>query len=233
MIYIFDVDGTLTKSRNVIDPKFKTFFEYFIQTNRVWLISGSDKDKTIEQVGFNIWGGVERAYQCSGNQLYQNGELIKENEFQLSAYLKDLLEKFLKDSEYPHRYGNHIEERPGMVNFSIVGRNCTQEQRDDYYKWDLESKERENFAWEIRTRYGWLDAVVGGEISIDIYNKGQDKGQIVNDVDDVFTFFGDRLEKGGNDYSVAKAVLDKRLQGNKFHHVKSWKDTEKLLHSLI
>ena len=47
MIYIFDVDGTLTKPRNVIDPKFKTFFEAFIQKNRVWLISGSDKDKTI------------------------------------------------------------------------------------------------------------------------------------------------------------------------------------------
>jgi len=29
MIYIFDIDGTLTPSRNVIDPKFKTFFEHF------------------------------------------------------------------------------------------------------------------------------------------------------------------------------------------------------------
>ena len=48
MIYIFDVDGTLTQSRNVIDPKFKTFFQAFIKKNRVWLISGSDKDKTIE-----------------------------------------------------------------------------------------------------------------------------------------------------------------------------------------
>ena len=233
MIYIFDVDGTLTKSRNVIDPKFKTFFEAFLQKNRVWLISGSDKDKTIEQVGFNIWGGVERAYQCSGNQLYQNGELIKENEFQLSAYLKTLLEKFLEESKYEYRFGNHIEERPCMVNFSIVGRNCNQEHRSFYYLWDQIYKEREQFAWEIRTRYGWLDAVVGGEISIDIYNKGQDKGQIVNDVDDNFTFFGDKLDPGGNDYPIMKAVLDKRLKGNKFHHVKSWEDTKEILHSLI
>ena len=233
MIYIFDVDGTLTKSRNVIDPKFKTFFEAFIKSNRVWLISGSDKDKTIEQVGFNIWLGAERSYQCSGNQLYQGGDLIKENKFELPIAARMCLEKFLKDSEYPYRYGNHIEERPGMINFSIVGRNCTQEQRDDYYRWDLENKEREKFAWEIRERYIGLDAVVGGEISIDIYNKGQDKGQIVEDVDDKFTFFGDRLEPGGNDYPVMKAIIDKKLKGNKFHHVKSWKDTEKILHSLV
>ena len=232
MIYIFDVDGTLTKSRNVIDPKFKTFFEAFIQKNRVWLISGSDKDKTIEQVGFNIWGGVERVYQCSGNQLYIDGELIRENKFE-HEYLDGLLEDFLERSSYEYRYGNHIEKRPGMVNFSVVGRNCTQEQRDQYFIWDLRHKEREEFAWEIRERYPWMDAVVGGEISIDIYNKGQDKGQIVDDIDDKFTFFGDRLEPGGNDYPVMKAVIDKKIKGNKFHHVKNWEDTKKILHSLV
>lgn len=232
MIYIFDVDGTLTKSRNVIDPKFKTFFEYFIKKNRVWLISGSDKDKTVEQIGHNIWGGVERVYQCSGNQLYIDGELIRENTFSY-PYLNGLLKIFLEQSKYPYRYGNHIEERPGMINFSVVGRKCNQVQRDAYYKWDLENKERESFAWEIRERYPWIDAVIGGEISIDIYNKGEDKGQIVADVDDNFTFFGDRLEKGGNDYPVAREVVKQKLKNQKFHHVKSWKDTEKILHSLV
>ena len=74
MIYIFDVDGTLTKSRNKMDLSFAQFFYDFTEHNRVWLISGSDKDKTIEQVGRTIWHKVERAYQCSGNQLFQNGK---------------------------------------------------------------------------------------------------------------------------------------------------------------
>ena len=117
MIYIFDVDGTLTKSRNKMDLSFAQFFYDFIEHNRVWLISGSDKDKTIEQVGGTIWHKVERAYQCSGNQLFQNGRLIKENKFELPIQARVCLEAFLEESKYPHRYGNHIEERPGMVNF--------------------------------------------------------------------------------------------------------------------
>ena len=48
MIYIFDIDGTLTPSRNPINPVFKTFFQHFVKNNRVWLVTGSDKDKTIE-----------------------------------------------------------------------------------------------------------------------------------------------------------------------------------------
>ena len=31
MIYIFDVDGTLTPSRGLINPTFKTFFQAFAQ----------------------------------------------------------------------------------------------------------------------------------------------------------------------------------------------------------
>lgn len=228
MIYIFDVDGTLTKSRNVIDPKFKTFFEHFISKNRVWLISGSDKDKTIEQLGHNIWGSVERAYQCSGNQLYEKGELVRENKFN-HPYVLTLLEHFLINSEYKKQYGNHIEERPGMVNFSVVGRNCSQKQREEYFEWDKVNKEREKFVWEITQRYPWLDATVGGEISIDIYNRGEDKGQIVQDVDSNFTFFGDRLEPGGNDYPVLRENISKKLKGNKFHQVKNWQETLNIL----
>ena len=232
MIYIFDVDGTLTKSRNKMDLSFAQFFYDFTEHNRVWLISGSDKDKTIEQVGGTIWHKVERAYQCSGNQLFQNGKLIKENKFELPIQAEVCLEAFLKDSKYPHRFGNHIEKRPGMVNFSVVGRDCTQEQREEYFKWDKKNREREFNAWEIRERFNFLDAVVGGEISIDIYNKGQDKGQILKDIDDNFTFFGDKLDQGGNDYPIHREIIKRKLKGNKTHHVKGWKDTQELLYSI-
>ena len=94
MIYIFDVDGTLTPSRNPMDKEFKDFFKKFIKKKRVWLISGSDKDKTIEQVGEDIWTNVERVYQSSGNQLWVKGELKYQYEFKTEDYLKELLEMF-------------------------------------------------------------------------------------------------------------------------------------------
>ena len=121
-----------------------------------------------------------------------------------------------------------------MVNFSTVGRDCNQEQRDAYFKWDNENKEREGIAWEITQRYPWLDATVGGEISIDIYRKGEDKGQILNDLNgEKFTFFGDKLQPGGNDYAILKENINRKLEGNKFHEVKSWKDTRDLLYSIM
>ena len=232
MIYIFDVDGTLTPSRNPMDKEFKDFFKKFIKKKRVWLISGSDKDKTIEQVGEDIWTSVERAYQSSGNQLWVKGELKYQYEFKTEDYLKELLEMFLDKSEYPHRYGNHIEERPGALNFSVVGRDCTQEQREHYAKWDDKHQERKDFAWEIKERYPWLDAVVGGEISIDIYEKFKDKGQIVKDIRGKFEFFGDRLYPGGNDFAIQQEIIIQKRKGCKTHPVKTWRDTEKLLHSI-
>ena len=233
MIYIFDVDGTLTPSRNPMDKDFKDFFKKFLKKKRVWLISGSDKDKTIEQVGKDVWTNVERVYQSSGNQLWVKGELKYQYEFKTEDYLKELLKIFLDKSEYPHRYGNHIEERPGALNFSVVGRDCTQEQREHYAKWDDKHQERKDFAWEIKERYPWLDAVVGGEISIDIYEKFKDKGQIVKDIRGKFEFFGDRLYPGGNDFAVQQEIVSQKRKGCKTHPVKTWRDTEELLHSII
>ena len=50
MKYIFDVDGTLTPSRQKLDPNFLIFFNSFALANDVYLVTGSDRDKTIEQI---------------------------------------------------------------------------------------------------------------------------------------------------------------------------------------
>ena len=53
--YAFDVDGTLTPSRGIIDKGFEKYFLEFCKNNKVFLITGSDHEKTIEQVGIEIW----------------------------------------------------------------------------------------------------------------------------------------------------------------------------------
>ena len=62
--YVFDVDGTLTPSRGLIDPEFKAFFNAFCLFNDVYLVTGSDRDKTIEQVGEDTYNLCKRVYQC-------------------------------------------------------------------------------------------------------------------------------------------------------------------------
>ena len=50
MIYIFDVDGTLTPSRAMMDREFAKFFLKFVEENEVYLITGSDREKTLQQI---------------------------------------------------------------------------------------------------------------------------------------------------------------------------------------
>ena len=235
MIYIFDIDGTLTPSRNSIDKDFEKQFINFCKYHTVWLVTGSDKEKSIEQLGEKAWLAADRAYQCCGNQLWINGKLDKQTEWSSPEYLDNMLKLFLERSNYPHRFGNHIEKRIGMVNFSVVGRNCTQEQRNAYFEWDKVNEERKDFAAELVSRFPWLDATIGGEISIDIYERGADKGQILDDLLDGenFSFFGDNLQPGGNDYALELASIQKKLKGNEFYHVKSWRDTKNLLYSIM
>ena len=144
----------------------------------------------------------------------------------------------IKYSKYYHRAGNHIEDRGSMVNFSIVGRNCTQEQREDYFKWDNEVNERKNISNNIKSTWTKLDAVLGGQISIDIYPKGMDKSQIFNIIEqerlvkpDEYIFIGDRTEKGGNDYPLA--LLMDNTDNCDFYQTDGWEQTQKILESII
>lgn len=47
-------------------------------------------------------------------------------------------------------------------------------------------------------------AVVGGEISIDIFKRGCDKSQIRKQIEGDAVYFGDHCFPGGNDYAISK-----------------------------
>ena len=206
MNYLFDVDGTLTPSRLPIDKNFEQFFLNWMKDKNVYLVTGSDKDKTIEQVGEKIWLNVTRAYQSCGNAVYEKGKLIRQSDFKLDKELRRLLFTFNAVSEWPYKFDNHIEERIGLVNYSSIGRSCPQNQRDDYYKWDILNGERELFCKMVEKTFPELEATIGGEISIDIYPKGQNKAQVLSDLEGPITFFGDRCEPGGNDYPLVERL---------------------------
>jgi phosphomannomutase len=194
-IILFDVDGTLTPSRGTMNPKFKQYFLNFQKKFKVCFVTGSDNAKTIEQVGSDVFAAAQYSFNCSGNEIYKNGKLQSTTGWTAPDTLIDYLEICLEYTHYTEKCGNHIERRPGMVNFSVVGRDATQEQRDLYYEWDKKHNERSQIATAINWRWAnELQADVGGEISIDIFPKGKDKAQILDNFKnkDKITFFGDR-----------------------------------------
>jgi phosphomannomutase len=222
--FIFDVDGTLTPSRGIIDPKFKKYFNEFCRSNQVSLVTGSDKPKTIEQLGEDTYNLCHTVYNCNGNDVWQSKKNIRTNEWLLPEDAHEWLSVQLTESEFHIRTGLHFEHRPGMVNFSIIGRNCTQDERRQYVLWDKEFNERDTIANAFNTMFPDLEAKVGGETGIDISPKGFDKSQIIKDFDkeDTTWFFGDAIYEGGNDLPIANVV-------NHFRKVDGWKQTMEYL----
>jgi len=229
--YVFDIDGTLTPSRGKIDEGFKKFFLEWMEGKNVYFITGSDKDKTIEQIGKEIWNKATRCYQSCGNAVYEQGKLIRQLDFPLSEDLNKLLQEFLIWSSWNDRYTTNIEPRIGLVNFSVIGRDCPQEAREKYAEWDKKTKERLAFCDIIHEKFPEVEASVGGQISIDIHLKGKNKAQILDDINTNIIFFGDKCEPGGNDYPIVNRLETTDLVKNyTINKVSGYRDT---WHTLI
>lgn len=226
MKWIFDVDGTLTPSRGRIDSEFAEYFLWFAKTHLVYLATGSDYPKTIEQLGEEICESVEACFNCSGNSVWVCGAEVYRTDWKLEGLERQFFEEKLYESRFSPKAGNHIEDRPGMANFSVVGRNASLEQRFLYKQWDEHKNERHNIVKEFQETFGTnIIAQVAGDTGIDIFPAGHDKSQIAERVQGAVVFFGDKMMPGGNDFPLAEIIM-KRNAGRAIQ-VSDWKDTWK------
>ena len=229
--FIFDVDGTLTPSRQQMDFEFMCFMIKFCCTYDVYLVTGSDRAKTVEQVGLDVYNRSIRVYNCSGADVYEKDVNVYKSDWNISDEVKKFLRDELDFSQFPIRCGNHIEERPGGINFSILGRGegVNLADREEYVKWDRNTGERILIADRLKNQFPDLNVQIGGQTGLDISDN--DKSQILRDfnIDDDIHFFGDMMQKGQNDYPLALAV-DKA--GGTNYTVSSWQETYKKLKDL-
>tara|TARA_B100001057_G_scaffold123086_1_gene121941 strand:+ start:1490 stop:2191 length:702 start_codon:yes stop_codon:yes gene_type:complete len=226
MNYAFDVDGTLGEARQIMDPDFKRWFMQWMRGKNVYLVTGSDRAKTVEQIGQDLVDRCTMSFQCAGNSVWQNGVEVSSTKLNVPPEMIHFLEEKVAATSYPDLYGNHIEIRPGLINFSIVGRNAVGNQRDDYYTWDQKHKEREQIAEEFNNRFIGFEAEVGGNTSLDIHLKGRNKAQVYDVIGAPLVFFGDRIFPGGNDYPLHCRMIGPQ---DKSHPVTSASETWNLL----
>ena len=223
--YIFDVDGTLTPSRQKIDSEFLNFLLNFAKQNDVYLVTGSDRPKTIEQIGKELYFACQRVYNCSGSDVYEKDILIYRDEWTLPSDAEEFLMDELHHSKFPVRTGNHIERRPGGVNFSVLGRGSEVivEERQEYVKWDINTNERRDIAARLKDRFPELNVQIGGQTGLDISDG--DKSQILRDFEpqDTLHFYGDKLKEGENDYPLGQAITEKNW--GIVHEVTDFHDT--------
>lgn len=224
-IFVFDVDGTLTPSKKEMDTDFKHFFKSFCLKNKVYIVTGNDLDQTEDQLGPDLIKTCEGIFTCGGNEYYSDGKKIYSNRFELTYHEKDIIETLLNRSFFTTRTGYHFEKKTGLVNFSVLGRNATNKQREEYIEWDKKTKERAYLVRKIRSLLPRLDCYIAGDLGIDIHLRGNDKGQIfpfITEDDKKIIFFGDKCNEDENDFHIA-------ILSDQYYHVKSWQETEMIL----
>lgn len=211
-IYVFDMDGTLTPARLPMTEEFKKTFLPWLKSHTAFIATGSDYSKVGEQLPQDVIDEFDGVYCSMGNTLYKKGQLVYKKEIDYDENLLNDLEYFRSVTKYPNKlFGNYIEKRIGMINFSVIGRECTYEEREKYTAWDKEFGERKQIQKVLSEKYPQYDFELGGNISLDIIPNGCGKGQIAHHLrnsypDDTIVFMGDRTFPGGNDYALAKEL---------------------------
>lgn len=211
-ILLFDVDGTLTASRQEITDSMKAFMLELCQRVPVGLVGGSDYNKIKEQVGDEIIKSASFVFAENGCVALKQGKVFHEESISSEVgeeVLKRLINfslRYIADIDIPIKRGTFIEYRKGMINLSPIGRNCSQQERDSFVILDSQERIREKFVQELRTNFAEtsLQFSIGGQISIDVFPRGWDKTHCLRFLDEfkVVHFFGDKTDPGGNDHEI-------------------------------
>jgi phosphomannomutase len=240
VLVLFDVDGTLTPARKGISDVMLSTLAALRTKVVIGTVGGSDMEKQMEQLGSNVLTNFDYCFAENGLVAYKSGELIAKQS--LSAHLgDDVLKRLInfmlgymsKIDNIPVKRGTFIEFRNGMINVSPVGRNCSQEERDAFEKFDLEHNIRSDFVSALKKEFSDVDLTysIGGQISFDVFPNGWDKTYALRHVEgegfEEVHFFGDKTHEGGNDFEI---YSDPRTIG---HHVDSPEDTIRILGELF
>jgi phosphomannomutase len=233
MMYVFDVDNTLVASSFSMTDEMAALFKAFVGDNPYVLSSGSDLKKMKTQVPADILENAYALFPVMGGEMWVNGEMKYQRTFTWPEGLKSMLESQLEASDYEVRTGEHIQDRTTMVCFSTVGKAATPEERSAYVEYESIAQERTHIADQLRRAFPGLSITIGGQISIDISEEGNDKGQVLavlrKKYEGPITFFGDKIYEGGNDYPLA-VELEKET-GNTIVKVQDWLQTRELMMS--
>ncbi|MFZ1813909.1 MAG: HAD-IIB family hydrolase [Rhizobiaceae bacterium] len=235
-ILVFDVDGTLTDARKRMDGRFAALFRNIVERFSVYLVTGSDYPKLIEQVPGDILHQVEGVFCCSGNELWKDGRALFSMNHSFPDELVDYVMELVDGSPFGVRVGNHVERRAGTLNISVVGRNAGSADRAAYAVHDLASGERDSIARKVEEAFPQYEAHRGGQISVDITPRGWNKGRLASELLTRYpgariSFFGDRISGSGNDRPLADAL--RRAGGeHAIHEVEDVRETAALLEAL-
>ena len=239
-LLLFDLDNTLTLSRGKATNEMKEMLKNLDTTKYdLGVVSGSDLTKIREQLEEAVnhfkWIFTENGlvtYFDHQPTPYSSTSLVKHLG---EGYYQELVNKCLShlaNTKLPVKRGTFLELRTGLLNICPIGRSCTQEEREEFEKYDKLNLIRQDMCRYLShsLMHLKLKFSIGGQISIDAFPQGWDKTYCLQFVEGKYKniyFYGDNIRPGGNDYEIG---FDSRVIP---HKVNNWKDTFDLLNELI
>ncbi|XP_058119226.1 phosphomannomutase [Anopheles ziemanni] len=243
ILLLFDVDGTLTQPRALITDEMKNFlYQKVLPRATLGVVGGSDLEKMCEQLnGQEFLQKFDYVFPENGLVQYEGGKQIGKvsiihhlGEDTLTRFINFCLH-YIADLDIPVKRGTFVEFRNGMLNICPIGRNCSKEERNEFYAYDNVHQVRQKMIDRLRVEFAEVDLTysIGGQISFDVYPVGWDKTFCLRHVfkrPSAFReihFFGDKTDPGGNDYEI---YSHEKTIG---HRVTSPEDTKKQLTELL
>ena len=239
-IVLFDMDGTLTKPREIFDKGLLPVLRRLASVTEIGIVSGSDYGYIREQMGDVIQKSEVRykmhLLPCNGTKHYtppknnsSNYELAYEknmkDEIGVDKYnelIKILLVRQVRFSHaLPCFSGTFIDYRGSMINWCPIGRSSEPSERRAFVDVDTSYspslRERERTALLMNDSFNSLDIELklGGDTSFDIYPSGWDKTYCLKHFPGYKVWFvGDRCTEGGNDKELFDLLF---TEGRSFH----------------
>jgi HAD superfamily hydrolase (TIGR01484 family) len=222
---IFDLDGTLAKSKCPMEPVMAELIMKLLALKKVAVISGGGYPQfqtqflvTLPSVITNYSGLY--LLPTSGTRLYVwKGAWIEEYAEDLTPHEKERILMSLEWSlrvakfEKPAKtYGPLIEDRGSQITFSAIGQSAPIDVKSI---WDPDRKKREAIAAVLQKKLPQFDVRLGGATSIDVTKRGVNKAYGIRKLEqylhveaDDIVFVGDALFYGGNDYPAKATGVD-------------------------
>jgi phosphomannomutase len=213
VIALFDVDGTLTAPRKEVTADMLEFLQQLRKVVTVGIVGGSDLVKISEQLGKTAVLDYDYVFSENGLVAHKEGKLIGNQslkshlgEEKLKEFINFVLH-YIPDLDIPIKRGTFVEFRMGMLNVSPIGRNCSQEEREEFERYDKTHNVRKTFVEVLKKKFAdfSLTFSIGGQISFDVFPRGWDKTFCLQFIEKEFSeihFFGDKTYLGGNDHEI-------------------------------
>ncbi|PIT96973.1 HAD family hydrolase [Candidatus Campbellbacteria bacterium CG10_big_fil_rev_8_21_14_0_10_35_52] len=225
-IIVFDLDGTLTKSKMNLDKEMANLICRLLEKKIVAVISGGNYPQFKKQFleflncpkdhlknlfilptsGGRLYKYEDRMWRLA----YKNILTTKEK-----SRIGDAFKKAFADIDYiPSEiiYGNVIEDRESQITFSALGQKASIAKKEE---WNKKQDIRFQLKVALEKYLSDFEVRIGGLTSIDVTKKGIDKAYGIKKIAKLLSasikemaYIGDAIFEGGNDFAVVSIGID-------------------------